>query len=113
LTDLEASGAIKGRVTLLDPTEVGLPVCAILSVNLVDHNLASRERFEEFVTAQPEIMECYSVTGEFDYLLVTRSQSVQEFELFLMNRVLAHKAVASTASQIALSVKKYSTELPI
>jgi Lrp/AsnC family transcriptional regulator len=113
LADLEASGAIKGRVALLDPAKVGLPVCVILSVNLVDHNFTARERFEEFVTAQPEIMECYSVTGEFDYLLIIRSESVQGFELFLMNKVLAHKEVASTSSQIALSVKKYSTELPI
>lgn len=113
LTDLEASGVINDRVTLLDPAKVGLPVCAILSVNLVGHNSATREQFEEFVKARPEIMECYSVTGEFDYLLVIRSASVQEFELFLMNTILAHESVESTSSQIALSVKKYSTELPI
>lgn len=113
LTDLQRSGAIRKRVALLDPIIADLPVCVFLSVNLVNYDAATREAFETFVGITPEIMECFSVTGEFDYMLIVRSKSVIAFEQFLMERILGQKSVASASSQISLREHKYSTELPL
>lgn len=111
--DLEQKGAIRKRVALLDPDVVGMPVCVFLSVNMVNHEVKTRERFETFVSSTPEIMECYSVTGGADYILKVRAKSVSDFERFLMETILGNNSVASASSQISLRQLKYSTEIPI
>jgi Lrp/AsnC family transcriptional regulator len=113
VSELEENGAIRARVALLDHEAVGVPVCAFLSVNLESHDKSTRKSFEALVEATPEIMECFSVTGAFDYMLIVRTKSVSEFEHILMDRILGHKSVASTSSQISLRQHKYSTELPL
>lgn len=113
INELEASGAIRKRVALLDPEIVGVPVCVFLSVNLVGHEAKIRKSFESFIQSAPEIMECFSVTGGFDYMLIVRTKSVLDFETFLMEQILGHPSVASASSQISLRQHKYSTELPI
>lgn len=113
LNDLEAAGAIRKRVALLDPEVVGFPICVFLSVNLTGHDKPIRESFEAFVTNTPEILECFSITGGFDYMLIVRTRSVADFEAFLMDQILGHKSVASATSQISMRQHKYSTELPL
>lgn len=113
INELQNSGAIRKRVALLDPDIIGVSVCVFLSVNLVSHDSTVRSDFETFVRQTPEIMECFSITGGFDYMLMVRSQTVQAFETFLMDQVLGHKSIQSASSQIALRQHKYSTELPL
>ncbi|MDJ0698491.1 MAG: Lrp/AsnC family transcriptional regulator [Woeseiaceae bacterium] len=113
LNELEQVGAIKGRVAIVDPERVGFPVCVFVFVNLKDYEKTTLRRFERFVNATPEILECFAVTGTNDYTLITRSRSVGEFERLLMDRILAHDSVASATSQFALRQHKYSTALPI
>lgn len=113
LSELEATGAIAKRVALLDPEVVGIPVCVFVSVNMAGHDRTTRGAFEQFVTDAPEIAECFSVTGAYDYVLMVRARSIAEFEEFLMHKILGHASVASAYSQIALRQHKYTTELPV
>jgi len=113
INELEEIGAIRKRVALLDPDVIGFPTCVFLSVNLVGHEKPIRDSFEHFVQEAPQILECFSITGAFDYMLIVRTRSVAEFEGFLMDRILGHKSVASATSQVSLRQHKYSTELPI
>lgn len=113
INDFEKSGLIVSRVTLLDPHKVGTDVCIFVNVNVVSHDLECRRNFEDFVALSPFIVECFSVTGAHDYTLIVRTKSVEAFERFLMNTILAHKSVAAASSQIALKQHKYSTEIPI
>lgn len=113
LNELKSAGIIRETVTLLDAERAGLPVCALLSVNLVSHDASVRANFDAFVMARDEIMQCFTVTGNFDYLLIVRAPSVQALEAVLMNEILGHETVASTSSQIALSQSKYTTALPL
>lgn len=111
--DLEATGAIRARVALIDPEKVGFPVCVFVFVNLADYQKSTLTRFERFVQATPEILECFAVTGTNDYTLIIRARSVGEFERLLMDRILAHESVASATSQFALRQHKYTTALPL
>lgn len=113
VNELEAVGAIRKRVALLDPEITGAPVCIFVSVNLSDHQARTRRKFEQLVADTPEIMECYSVTGAYDYILIIRAKSVSDFETFLMDTILANDAVSTASSQVALRQQKYSTELPL
>ncbi len=113
LSELEQTGAIRKRVALLDPQVTGVPISVFLSVNLTNHERPTRQSFETFVQRSPEIMECFSVTGAFDYMLLVRTKSVQDFEQFLMDHILGHKSVSSASSQMSLRQHKYTTELPL
>jgi DNA-binding Lrp family transcriptional regulator len=111
--ELEANGVISGRVTLVDPRQVGLSVCSIVQIHLKDHNVKSRAVFEQFVTERPEIMECYAITGAFDYLLIVRSPDVEAYEHFLMHYLLDNPVVATAVSNFSLRQLKYTTALPM
>ena len=113
INELENAGVIRKRVALLDPASVGTDVNVFVYVDMVNYNEKDRLAFEDFVQTVPEILECYSMTGAHDYTLIVRANSVDDFERLLMQRLLAHKSVASATSQIALRQLKYTTELPI
>jgi Lrp/AsnC family transcriptional regulator len=113
IQEFEAAGLIAGRVTLLDPARLGLGVCVFVHANLRDHSTESRDGFERFIAGQSEVLECFSVTGPHDYVLIIRTRDVAAYEDFLMHRLLAHPKVASAQSDFALRQLKYTTSLPI
>ena len=110
---LEATGLITGRVTLVDADRAGVSVCVFVQINLRDHNPETRRAFETMIHAMPEAMDCYAVTGAFDYTVILRTGSVAAFEDILMNRILAAECVANAASHLSLRHIKHSTALPI
>jgi Lrp/AsnC family transcriptional regulator len=113
VNDLEQVGAIEGRVALLNPDKVGLPVCVFVFINMVNHDKQTLTDFVRFVNDTANIMECFAVTGAHDYTLIVRASSVGAFEQILMEQILPHASVASASSQIALRQHKYSTALPL
>lgn len=113
INELETSGLIQKQVTLLDAEKIGFPVCVFVFVNLKDYSIETRQAFESFVERTPNVMECYSVTGVHDYILLLRNRSVSDFERFLMDEILSHPGVESASSQISLRQHKYTTSLPI
>ena len=113
VNELEQVGAIEGRVALLNPDKVGLPVCVFVFINMVNHDTQTLSDFVRFVNDTASIMECFAVTGAHDYTLIIRASSVGAFEQILMEQILPHASVASASSQIALRQHKYSTALPL
>ena len=113
VNELEQIGAIEGRVALLNPDKVGLPVCVFVFINMVNHDKQTLADFVRFVNDTASIMECFAVTGAHDYTLIIRASSVGAFEQLLMEQILPHASVASASSQIALRQHKYSTALPL
>lgn len=110
---LEASGVIEARVTLLSPEAAGWGLCAFADVSLKDHSAENRRSFERFVTAAEEVMECHSLAGARDYLIKIRAPDIAAYEAFLMERLLAHPAVASASSSFSLRELKFTTGLPV
>jgi Lrp/AsnC family transcriptional regulator len=113
VNELEQVGAIEGRVALLNPDKVGLPVCVFVFIDMVNHDKQTLAEFVRFVKDTASIMECFAVTGAHDYTLIVRASSVGAFERILMEQILPHASVASATSQIALRQHKYSTALPL
>lgn len=110
---LEASGVLGPAVRLLDPAKVGRGLDAICQVRMKNHSPAIRSAFEAFVQEHPEVMDCYSMSGEWDYLLRIAVADVRDYERFLMQTLLNHPAVASSSSHFALNRVKYSTAMPV
>jgi len=113
LNKLENRGVVDRYVALLDRERVGLSVMVYIHVSLNDHNANTVEVFDRFVEQSINILECYSVSGEYDYLLRVVASDVNALEFFLMKKLLKLEPVRSANTSFVLKEKKYSTALPI
>lgn len=104
-------GVLVKAVYLVDAESVGRGVNVLCNVRIRRQD--AREPFEDFVRSRGEIMECYSMSGEWDYLLRVVVTDVADYERFLMRTLLAHPAVATASSHFALAQVKCTTALPI
>ena len=111
--ELEEAGVIENRVALLSARLLGLSIHVLLSVAMVEHTDKVRESFEAHVKDLPEVMECFSVSGERDYVLQVISRDMESYNEFLNTKILNHPSVKSASSSFALRRVKYTTALPI
>jgi Lrp/AsnC family transcriptional regulator len=111
--EVEEAGLIEKKVALLDPKELGLQIHVLLSVSIHQHAAKNRKEFEDHVQTLPEVMECYSVSGDRDYALLVLSRDMEAYNEFLNTRILDHPSVHSASSSFALRRVKYTTALPL
>ena len=82
---LEKSGHISRYVSLVDSLKVGLKLSVFINVTLERQVESALERFEESIKLRPEVMECYLMTGEADYLIRVVVADIQVLEAFILN----------------------------
>ncbi len=110
---LEAQGYISRYVSLLDPLRLGLQVSVFIQVRLERQIEAALNKFERAMLERPEVMECYLMTGDADYLLrvvVTDIPALQDFIVNFLSRV---PGVGNIQSSFSLKQVKYQTALPL
>ncbi|UTW51397.1 Lrp/AsnC family transcriptional regulator [bacterium SCSIO 12827] len=110
---LEDAGVIRDYVTLVDQQAVGLPVSIFISVTLERQVEKALEEFEATIRSWPEVMECYLMTGDADYLLRVVTADLSAYERFLMDRLTRVTGVASIKSSFSLKQVVYRTALPV
>ena len=110
---LEAAGYIDRYVTLLDSKKLGLTVSVLVQVTLERQVESALEVFEKAVRERPEVMECYLMTGDADYLLRVLVPDVTAFERFILDFLSRVPGVGNIKSSFALKQVKYQTALPL
>lgn len=110
---LEQQGVIQRYVTLVDAASVGLPISVFIHITLEKQIESALQIFEENVSQYPEVMECYLMTGDADYLLRVVVADLETYQRFLMERLTKIPSVASIKSSFALRQIKYRTALPL
>jgi Lrp/AsnC family transcriptional regulator len=110
---LEEQGVIRKRVALLDREKLGLTVMVFSHVKLTGHGRDALLRFEQAVGAHPEILECYTLMGETDFLLRIVCRDIKSYEAFFLDHLSRFPGVQSVNSSIALAVIKETTALPL
>jgi Lrp/AsnC family transcriptional regulator len=110
---MEAVGLLKLPVRLVDATKIGLSVTVLCNVRVSSHQSNARADFETFVRDAPEILACFSISGDWDYLIRIVARDVADYERFLMRTLLEHPSVATASSHFALSTIKEETALPV
>jgi Lrp/AsnC family transcriptional regulator, leucine-responsive regulatory protein len=110
---LEKSGYISRYVTLLDPLRVGLKVSVFIQVTLEKQIEPALETFERAIRERPEVMECYLMTGDADYLLRVVVPDLQALEHFILAFLSKVPGVGNIRSSFALKQVKYQTALPL
>jgi len=110
---LEEEGVIRKYATLIDPVAVNLGVAVFVQISL-DLQVEDRlEKFERAIMRRPEVLECYLMTGDSDYLLRVVVPDVAAYERFLKDSLTRIEGVAGIKSSFALKQVKYSTVLPL
>ncbi|HZG07940.1 MAG TPA: Lrp/AsnC family transcriptional regulator [Allosphingosinicella sp.] len=110
---LEADGVLGRTVRLASAQKLGRAVNVLCQVRMTRQSIEARADFEAFISAREEIVECYAMSGEWDYLLRIAVSDVADYDRFVMRGVLAHPSVANAASNFALRQVKYTTEIPV
>ena len=110
---LEAEGVIAGYRARLDPGRLGLTVQAFVQVQMTAHNADNAANFVRLVVTLPEVVGCWTLTGEADYLLRVRVADLPALTTFIRHRLLAHPAVARVQSQIVMDQPKADSGLPL
>jgi Lrp/AsnC family transcriptional regulator len=113
IRQLEEAGVLRDTVRLADPNLLGQGVNVLCYVRMRNYEAENIAPFEAFVRSEPKIMECYSMSGEWDYLMRVVASDVSDYEHFLMQVLLKHPSVGAASSHFALSVTKYQTALPV
>lgn len=110
---LEGAGVITGYAAQVDPHAVGLGLAAIVRVQLGSHTSEAVARFADHVRGWPEVVACYALTGEMDYLIEVQVEDLDHFSAFVMNKLLNAAGVADVNSSFVLQTVKRSRALPI
>ncbi|MEX2172126.1 MAG: Lrp/AsnC family transcriptional regulator [Pirellulales bacterium] len=110
---LEEQGYVRKFVTLLDPVRLGLGASIFIQVSLEKKDEPTLRGFEQAIAARSEVVECYLMTGDSDYLLRVVVPDVHAFERFLMEHLTKIRGIASIKSSFALKQVKYTTALPL
>jgi Lrp/AsnC family leucine-responsive transcriptional regulator len=110
---MEEAGIIRGYQATVDQVKVGLPVSVFVSVKLEKQREDALQRFEAAVRGFPEVLECYLMTGQRDYLLRVVAKDLADYERFLKATLTRIDGVASIESSFALAQVKHTAMLPI
>ena len=110
---LEEGGLISRYVTLLDALALGLTVSVFIQVRLERQVEKALELFESAIAERPEVMECYLMTGDSDYMLRVMVADVQALERFIVDFLAKIPGVGNLKSSFALKQVKYKTALPL
>ena len=110
---LEEAGLISRYVSLLDALALGLTVSVFIQVRLERQVEKALETFERAIAERPEVMECYLMTGDSDYMLRVMVADVQALERFIVDFLAKIPGVGNLKSSFALKQVKYKTALPL
>ncbi len=110
---IEQEGLIRRRVALLDRDRLGMEVVVFATVNLSTTGRQDLENFEQSVMIHPEVMECYTMTGIWDYMLKIVTRDIRHYEYFIRNKLTTLPTIRELHSHMAVTEIKNSSELPL
>jgi Lrp/AsnC family transcriptional regulator, leucine-responsive regulatory protein len=110
---LERTGYIQGYVALLDPEKLGLRITVLAAISLSLHQEQPIERFRKSVLEIPEVVECYHVSGEFDFLLKILVKDMRSYEQLIREKVSKIRGVGQIKSSFVLATTKSTTQIPL
>ena len=110
---LEEEGIIQRRVALLDRALLGMEVVVFATINLTSTGRQNLISFEQEIVGYPEVVECYTMTGIWDYMLKIVTRDIRHYEDFVRNTLTTSPGIRELHSHMAVTEIKNTTELPL
>ena len=108
---LEKTGLIKGYHALLDADRLGLKITAFAMITLALHQEQPIERFRRSVQDIEEILECYHISGEFDFLMKIVVKDIRAYEQFVREKLSKIKGIGQIRTSFVLAPTKHTTQI--
>jgi len=110
---LETQGVIHRYVALVDPKALGLGLNVFISISLKEQSKQALAAFEQRIAEHDEVMECYLMTGDSDYLIRVAVADIAALERFILNQLTPIPGIEKIRSSFALKQVRYKTALPL
>ena len=110
---LEAAGVITRYVALVNPKQLGLTLSVFISISLKEQSKSALAEFEERIAEHDEVMECYLMTGDSDYLIRVAVTDITALEKFILDQLAPISGIEKIRSSFALKQVRYKTALPM
>jgi Lrp/AsnC family transcriptional regulator, leucine-responsive regulatory protein len=110
---LQADGVIQRYVALVDPAALGLSLNVFINISLKEQSKSALAEFERRIAEHEEVMECYLMTGESDYLIRVQVPDIAALERFILEQLSPIKGIEKIRSSFALKQVRYKTGLPL
>jgi Lrp/AsnC family transcriptional regulator, leucine-responsive regulatory protein len=110
---LETSGVIDRYVAIANAAQLGLGLNVFISISLKSQNKESLAKFERRIAEHDEVMECYLMTGDSDYLIRVAVADIGALEKFILNQLSPIPGIEKIRSSFALKQVRYKTALPL
>lgn len=109
---LEQDGVIRARVALLDPRKAGTGVTVFVAITTPEHSQAWLDAFHRTIEGFPEVMDCYRMSGQVDYLLRVAVEDIDAYDRFY-KKLIASAVLKEVSSTFAMEEIKHTTRLPL
>jgi DNA-binding Lrp family transcriptional regulator len=109
---LEAAGVIRRYVALVDPQSLGLGLNVFINISLKEQSKEALARFEQRIAEHDEVMECYLMTGDSDYLIRVAVTDIAALERFILEQLTPIPGIEKIRSSFTLKQVRYKTALP-
>ncbi|MBR9866116.1 MAG: Lrp/AsnC family transcriptional regulator [Oceanospirillales bacterium] len=110
---LDEKGILKKYTALVNPEALGYDLCVLIMVTLIRHRQDHATEFQQAVQGYPEVLQCFAVTGDADYVLRVIIQSMAAYDRFLNDKIFSLPGVSQVKSNFALREIKNETAIPI
>lgn len=108
---LISSGVITKQVAIVNPNKVGYGLTAVVMIEMERSNTSMQQRFERLMDAQPRVMSCYEVSGDFDFMLMVNARNMSDYHKFTRNLLTYENNVRNFKSQFVMNFTKSGTKI--
>lgn len=113
ISQLNEQKIIERQVAIIDPVKVGYHLTALVMVKMAHSNTSMQHRFERLMSAQRQVMSCYEISGDYDFVLVVNSKNMQDYYRFTRNVLTGDNNVAHFNSQFVMNFVKSGTKIEL
>ena len=107
------SGVITKQVAIVNPNKVGYGLTAVVMIEMERSNTSMQRRFERLMDAQTQVMSCYEVSGDFDFMLMVNAKNMSDYHQFTRSLLTYENNVRNFKSQFVMNFTKSGTKITL
>ncbi|USZ15703.1 Lrp/AsnC family transcriptional regulator [Moraxella sp. FZLJ2107] len=111
ISQLNDAKVIERTVVIVNPIKVQRPLTVLVLIKMVNSNTPMQHRFERVMAAHPQVMSCYEISGDYDFVLIVANQDMQDYHRFTRQMLTSDNNVATFNSQFVMNSVKSSTKI--
>ena len=108
---LISNGVITKQVAIVDPNKVGYGLTAVVMIEMARSNTSMQHRFERLMNTQPQVMSCYEVSGDADFMLMVNAKNMSDYHRFTTGLLTYENNVRNFKSQFVMNFTKSGTKI--